>query len=388
MKKQSMVFPLLIFGLLLGLGAGILCSGDREFSENENRYLNVRPQITVQGMLDGKNQEQINDFLSDQFPGRDFFMSFATAIKRCVGYEDIGGVYLGKDHFYFEKVGPEDVRMQSLERNLASVKRFLQRKDLSAKVLLVPSPGTVMKDWLPQGAKLYPADDCYERAKELLGADCLIDLRRIYADALEDSAAGGTRRDLYYHTDHHWTTYGAWLAYEEYCRQKGWEAQSYEDLQPETVTDAFYGTLYSKVMDGTARPDEIELLRNVPEVTVELPMSSSDGDGLRQMYCMDRLEVKDKYAVFFGGNEPLMIVRNVKPCNEGRTLLLVKDSFANCMIPELMWKYDTVVVLDLRYYNGDTDTLCEEYSFTDFLLLYEMSNFINDKNLFKLGGQL
>ena len=99
---------------------------------------------------------------------------------------------------------------------------------------------------------------------------------------------------------------------------------------------------------------------------------------------MDR---KDKYAYFFGGNYGEVHIEHTEKNGKGN-LLIIKDSFANAFVPFLIEDYDNLYMIDLRYYSGDMTSYIEENQITDVLVLYNVANFISDKNIYKLSRGL
>ena len=159
------------------------------------------------------------------------------------------------------------------------------------------------------------------------------------------------------------------------------------------MREDFFGTLYSKVagLPG-ARADELELPQALPEHLVidadGAPADALGVDGKKTMpkltgiYDLTKLEMKDKYAVYFGGNYGKITIKN--PQAEGKgTLLIIKDSYANSMVPYFLDNYEQITMIDLRYYNESVPELAAE-GWDEVLVCYEMSNFIKDRNLFKL----
>ncbi|GJM80533.1 hypothetical protein HMSSN139_30290 [Paenibacillus sp. HMSSN-139] len=144
-------------------------------------------------------------------------------------------------------------------------------------------------------------------------------------------ALSANRREyLYYKTDHHWTTLGAYYAYRELCKQMGIVPQAKNEFELRQVTDQFYGSLYSTSGFRHLRPDQIELWlpKDEERVSVEYSGEQQPADSL---YAMENLNGKDKYAVFLNGN-PAQVKITSDQAN-GRRLLIVKDSYANSLIP-------------------------------------------------------
>lgn len=375
MKKVSIFFVLAVTLALLAAGIDVVVRGDREFSENENRYLTQFPTITWSGILSGEVQEDITDAFNDQFMNRDFWTGMTTRVEKLLGYQDIGGVYLGQDHYYFEKIMNQDISQTNYFQNLRFVDYLAaQAEDAQVTALLVPSPGIILEDKLPEHAALYDSDKMFQEAFDFFqgknGKVTLLDLRPVLGEVAED-------KQIYYRTDHHWTLQGAYTGYEEYVRNMGREPYSYESFDVQAVSDSFYGTLYSKVLDSQAVADELDAPRRLPQVTVDC-----DGQERTSIYEEAKKEEKDKYAYFFGGNYGEVRIQN--RAAEEKRLLVVKDSFANSMIPFLLQDYSEICMLDLRYYKTSVRELVEEYQPDEVLVLYEMSNFATDENLNRL----
>ncbi len=368
MKKLRIGFALLFFLALAGCAVWMFATPDRAFSENENRYLTGRPELTAQSVLDGKFQDKLSDFLSDQFPQRDFWTATGALTKKLSGRKDIGGVYLGKEHYFFEKFTDDSYSADRFQAQLDLLAQFAREQEIPVRVLFAPTPGKILPDLLPEHAVLYDMDRVFAAVEAALPQCQVIDLRQ---------ALSGQTRQVYYRTDHHWTTYGAYLGYRSYCEAAGLEARSYESFRVQQLTDSFYGTLYSKTLDGSALPDAIEVPQNLPEVTV-----TEDGVQSASVYDLEKLETKDKYAVFFGGNPGQTVIDT--GAGNGKRLLVVKDSFANSLVPFLLEDYEQIIMVDLRYFGGSVKGLIQEYGITDALILYEMSNFLSDANTYKL----
>ena len=101
------------------------------------------------------------------------------------------------------------------------------------------------------------------------------------------------------------------------------------------------------------------------------------------LYDMSAAGEKDKYKVFLGGNYGETTITG--GCNNGKTLLIIKDSFANSLVPFLTADYENIIMLDLRYYMGSAQQLAAERNVDEILFVCEMSSFANDKNMVKLG---
>ena len=366
MKRRELPPLIAITVILLGLSLASLLLPDRTFSANENRYLQQVPRLTADRVLSGRFSEEAEKYESDQMAFRDFWMGTASWLQRLAGKDDIGGVYLGRDGYLFAKLTEDDFDQSRYEKNLQAVASFFTvHGDLDCRILLAPSPAYVLPELLPANAPMYDAALRHEQLAETVGEDRVIDVRRALT----------TVPQPYYRTDHHWTTEGAYAAYGVWCEATGREARSWT---PSTATADFRGTLYSKVLLPDAAYDVISMDRDVTVRSVDC-----DGTVTDSLYDMTKLMEKDQYTLFQGGNWAKVTIET--GVENGRHLLLVKDSFANCFVPFLTEDYETITMLDLRYFNDPVEELMAEQGTTDVLILYELSNFAADSNLFKLN---
>ena len=248
------------------------------------------------------------------------------------------------------------------------MEKYAETYGVVAYVMLVPSSGSVLEEYMPDGARGYDYESHLPKSD-------IANIVNIY-DTMSDAA---DKEQVYYRTDHHWTGRGAYEASVIYKEAEGLEVKDYEYYEPYTATDEFYGTLYSKVLDSASVADTMELPMNIPEVSVEI---SGRDNTLSGIYDNDKLKVKDKYAVFFGGNFGEVVISTGK--GTGKNLLVVKDSFANSFVPYLLEDYDNIVMVDLRFFSGSVSEVAEEYNAGNMLVLYEMSNFSHDMNFYKI----
>lgn len=365
MKK---IFIYIFTAFLIAGGISIFAGTDKAFSENENRYLTKLSDVISADILSGEFQQQFMSYTSDQMPERDNLVAFATAIKKASGRKDIGGVYLGREGFYFNKKLDKDINFKRYERNLKKIERVAaEYKDVKVTAMLVPESGSIYCSKLPVNAEIYNDDAMYDKARGILTKCRLIDLRSRFR---EESS-----KILYYRTDHHWTLDGAYIGYEAFAGKKC----SYET---EKICDDFLGTLYSKVLDKSAEKKVSEggSLDTViiPAIEKEVQVMA-DGQDI-DMFDMSALREKDRYKVFFGGNYGMV---DIKSGSNDRKLVVIKDSFANCFVPLLTDDYGEIIMIDMRYFSGSIDMLAGDAD--EILVLYELSNFAGDSNIAKLG---
>lgn len=366
MNRLKLTGSVIILATMLIIGLIIIIMPSAAYSENENRVLAETPHISLTEILSGSFQKKLDRFLSDQFPGRDKLMQLGTKIKLMIGRRDIEGTYIGKDNYYFEKITDADIDERSFKRNLDRVESLARDyDDIEFSAMLVPSSGVILSDKLPDNAGIYNAEKLYQIAGQAFANVELTDP----TEALK--LAQGEY--IYYKTDHHWTTYGAYVGYKAMMGEAA--SYKYNEQTIKVVSESFLGTLYSRVLDVRAVPDAVSLAAVSDGIAVTV-----DGEA-GSIYDMQALDEKDKYKVFFGGNYGMT---EISGCQGEGTLLVIKDSFANCMVPFLTTDYDRIIMIDLRYYAGSVSDLLNSGYVDDVLVLYELSNFANDTNLSKL----
>ena len=177
---------------------------------------------------------------------------------------------------------------------------------------------------------------------------------------------------MFYKTDHHWTTYGAYFAYENYCKALNLVPYKMDEYNIKVVSDSFYGTVFSKVNDMSVKPDEIVCFEKDRNLNIMYQGGMSDS-----LYNESYLEQKDKYSFFLNNINDKIIIEN-KDINNSKVLLVAKDSYANCFIPFLTDYYEKIIVLDTRYYMYGVSGLIEKENVTDILLLFNMNTIDTD----------
>ena len=372
MRKIKLSFIILLFVSLLIPGVILIVKKDRTFSELENRNLAVRPEFNIAEILSGKTESDLTEFVTDQFPLRDFLMRTSTEYKKALLMKDVGGVYFGKNGFILDKLYDGKADFEGYKKNLDKLAEFMEDySELNPTFILVPSPSSILSDYLPKFAENYDDYKFYNEAEKVIG-DNFLNIRRVYSDEYDEETREGRVDSIYFKTDHHYTTYGAYIAYREYCTYKGVTPKSLEDFKLSTLPEKFYGTMYSKAADFRTKPDTIAI-PSIDEDNIEV------SGGTDKIYDYEALTRKDKYTIYFGGNYGVVEIKTA--VNNGKRLLVIKDSYANSLIPYLTAEYEYIVMVDPRFYTGSIGQVIENGRVNEILVFYEMSNFINDSEM-------
>lgn len=388
MKKVRIIIIIVFIGFFVLISGTSLIIKDREFSPNENRYLAETPELSWDNILSGKFQDGLEDYLRDQVCFRDGWITVKTGIQKACGDTDIGGAYVGKDGYDFEKITPEDVDEKQVDRNIKAVEDYfmtasetIDKQKLS--FLLVPTSGLVMQEKLPKNARLFDQAKYIDQVQKAMKDYNFVDVRDTLMDHNDEY--------IYYKTDHHWTSAGACLAYDVWSERTGGEAETEDGLVKNVVSDKFRGSLYSKILDADSAYDEIwtyGLQKDDAFGSKDCTVTIDEKQQLDSIYDDEKLQKKDKYAYFLSGNYGQVHIQNQKVASKakGKNILIIKDSFANSFVPFVTQDYENIYMVDLRYYNGDMKSYLQEHNITDVLVLYNISNFISDRNLHKLTG--
>lgn len=364
--QQGIRLSFMLLSVVLFFGIVNLFARDLEFSDAENRALAQKPKLTWDSITDGSYFEGIDDYLADQFVGRDAWISLRLGYTQLMGAKESNGVLLCDDDYLMEKpVAPNE---ESVAKNLAAMTDFAARHaDLNICVSIAPTAACVLEDKLPSNVPIRDQQaDIAALQKKLTGVT-FIDVMK----ALKEHAD----EEIYYRTDHHWTSLGAYYAFLDMADELNIEPITEYDIY--TVSNTFEGTLASKSGSHDVT-DTVQVY--APKPTVDYSVNYTHTDTVStSLYSRAALDTKDHYTVFFGGNYPRIDVSTT--ADTGRTLLLFKDSYANCMVQFLTPYFDKIIMIDSRYYSENAESLITSEGVTDVLFLYNVNTFHEDSTL-------
>lgn len=375
-RRQSYVTLFVFCLLIFGFTAATSIKSPTKYSETENRILTQMPEVNLEAISRGEFETDYEEYLTDQFVFRDQWIGLKTAVERLLLKQESKDIYFAKDGYLIEK-HTGSFSTQLAQRNIAALTTFVRQygAQLGAghiSVLIAPNAVDMLQDKLPPFAAPGDGNNYLEQIKASLPEDTWLDSASVLREH--------TQEEIYYRTDHHWKTLGAFYVYQAWASEQGYHVPELADYKIKVVTDSFEGTIQSQLGIQTAG-DTIELFfpDNAPTYTA---YRESTGATEYSIYNYDALETKDKYAVFFGGNESFLKIRT--DAENGRRILVIKDSYANCFIPFMLREFQQVDVLDLRYTNQKLSELVPTGEYTDILLLYNVSGFAEDLSISKL----
>lgn len=373
MKKYNKIFITASALLLAFLSLATYLSPDIRFSENENRYLAEKPVLSIESVLNGHFEKQAENYLSDHIFGRESFVTAKSITETAFGIRDINDTYLCRDGRLVQRITEREFDWTKYENNLRQVKelqQILNSKGIGVSLMPVPTAQYIYHNRLPAHALRFDEDKAFSMAETALKGN-LIDLRWIL-----EHYAKKESRNVFFSTDHHWTGFGAFLAYKQYLSLLGYDISKLT-YTPQTLSDDFKGTLYSKVLLPQMESDVIECPSGTEKINYTVTIR---GKKYNSLFQKDYLKKKDQYAVYFGGNFDVVDIKvKQTSANSGKEkLLIVKDSFANSFVPYLLENFSQITMIDPRYYRDNITTLAESYD--RVLILYNIAG-LAEENL-------
>ncbi len=381
--------------LCVGFVVGLLWFLRPTVSETEKRELTKFPELTVDGFLSGKFTDGVSLWYSDTYPGREGLIGAYHGIQSLYGIrgeqfqigtgetvpdetmgdapaetdapadrptsggeigEQVGGYYLSGDTAY-ELYAFNDA---GARRYAALVNKAAETLAGKAKVydLIVPLHYSIAL-----GGDVQDSMGLTDAGKSIKyiysGISDDVGKVDVYGALLSEHEKNPDAY-LYFRTDHHWTATGAYTAYEAFCRTAGITPTPLSSYQKLTF-EGFLGTLYSKTQEPLAlknHPDTVEAY--VPMGTNSM-VTHTERDGVIDWYSIVNKRTDEwyqaaasKYNCFIAGDHPLIEIhnKNIAADRKGTSVLLIKESFGNAFAPFLVDSYESVYIIDYRYYDG------------------------------------
>ncbi len=359
--KQVILSGLFCLLLLAGTVAHLLLP-DKYFSQQEKRTLAQCPDISWASFSSGKFGTELETYLADQFPLRDGWVTVKTLVDLLSGKRESGGVYFAGNDYLIEVHSEFD--QEQLTQNLEALKalqELLDRDGVTMRVMLVPTAGWILSKKLPAFAPNADQQAVMDQASQI--GLRLTDVTPALREHMDEY--------VFYKTDHHWTSLGAYYAWAAWMEARGITPPPLSDWTKEVLTDQFRGTTYAKVNAPFAPYDTIDGYYRRITRHVSYNGGSSVTDSIFERRY---LEGADQYAVFFNSNQADTVVEGD---GEGR-LLILKDSYANCFAQFCVDDFAQTHLIDLRFFRGSVQKYIQEHDITEVLVLYNVPNFAAD----------
>lgn len=399
----------LFFGLIFLLMACDLVTPDQKRSWRENRNLAQKPSCSVQQILNGTWMQSYTDYCKDQFFLRDgWIRAYSAAESLLFQKKEVGNMIAGDGAVLFPKVfALKDTQKKQLQKNQEALIRFAEKNQDRVTVMLVPSAAAVFPERLPVQAPLYDENAIRENVQNEIEREVQKEVqekkqkkvqeeiqekeqKKVQEGAEEEASEHISILDVketlhtqpleevYYKTDHHWTTEGAYLAYKQFCTEKGKIPFAKEDHIKKTA-GGFFGTSDASFCQWNRKPDEIVWYE--PDHKMTRYRITGDGEAVEEetagMYQKEKLSGRDKYGMFLYGNGGYNVIEG----DGSGSILVIKDSYANCFVPFLTADYEKIGVMDLRNYTGSPAERIQEDGYDEILILYSFSSFYSDSSI-------
>lgn len=362
--------------LIFGFTVATLVKPDSEYSETENRTLAQMPEVTVASVLDGTFESDYETYLTDQFVGRDGWIGMKTAVERAMLKKESKDIYFAEDNYLIEK-HTGSFTSDTAELNLRVIGQFAQQYQEifgteHMTFMVVPNAVAILKDKLPAFASPYDEEEYLQQIADVLPEGTWFDAGEVLREHSSE--------EIYYRTDHHWTTKAAFYVYQAWASSQGFTVPAEEDYIIEQVTTEFEGTIQSKLGIDTQK-DTIEVYKDAEDLFYTVQKNGAS-EVEYSLYDYSALDTKSKYDIFFGGNQARVTLKT--KADNGRKLLVIKDSYAHCFVPFLLEDFEEIEMIDIRYYNQKLSELAAEGGYTDLLFLYNASGFAEDTSISRL----
>ena len=374
MRKSNILFSIAFLGIIFGFFFVDIFTPDLKFSYSENRTLQQKPELSWNTIKDGSFMEDMEVYVNDQIKFRDEFVKISTYFKLALGQNEINDVYICDDYL-IEKFTDNLIDDKLLNQNIGFVNTFLSNHS-NAYIGIVPTATEILGNKL---SKYTTNVNQLELINKIYGSNQSID---IYSELLKHN-----QEDIYYRTDHHWTSLGAYYGYVSICKELGITPMELSEFDISIIDDKFSGTIQSKVnldfgYDVLYKYTPNSFSPTYTRVVDEMYQNSSDS-----LYDESKLSSKEKYAVYIGGNSSIVRIITENGKEDRGRLLLVKDSYSHSLVPFLTNHYSEIVLLDLRYFMAGTEFFLnsEKEDFDNIILLFNLKNFIDDRNLIRLN---
>ncbi|MCD8016735.1 MAG: hypothetical protein LUE97_02810 [Oscillospiraceae bacterium] len=371
MSRTSQIMQTVIFAAFIGAGLLLfLLLPKRDFSQQENRYLASAPSFSFEALASGEFTQDFEEYVTDQFPLRDGWITAKAASELAAGKGQNNGIFLcGGDTLIEPFTAPESAKLDSA---VSAVNALCGNIDVPVFLALVPTAAEIWADALPYGAANDSQSEIIAGIYSAVSADTVDICSALAAHADED---------IFYRTDHHWTTLGAYYAYAEICAAMGLEPTPLSDYTPRTVTEEFCGTSCSASGFTWVEPDSITVYAEQGGAVITNYSGGEAAAGT--LYDESYLTVKDKYSYFYGGNTPLLTIET--EVRDAPSILIIRDSYMDSLSPFMLDNFSEIHIVDLRYYRLSIAEYIEGNDIDSVLVCYSLANFCTDTNLFLMG---
>lgn len=336
---------------------------DKTFSEQENRMLAKLPEFSMEKLVSGEYSSELDTYINDHFIFRDEWLKVNSQFELLLQKTEINDIYIGADGYLFEKFESNEKNLQIAEKQIDS---FANKIDIPVRFILVPNSIYINQEKLPSNVYVENQEQIINNMYENMEYAETIDVTDVLKENKDDY--------IFFKTDHHTTSDGAYLIYKKYCEEAGIDAINKDHMIREVVATDFLGTFDSKSQILNQEKDSIVVYKN--DINTNLVSVQYDTITTNSIFNEEYLVKKDKYSYFLNGNNAKVVVKtNVQ---NGKKLLVIKDSYSHIMAQFLVQNYEEIHFIDPRYNRSSMSNYVKDNNITECLFLYNVSNLVND----------
>lgn len=366
-KKYPISFS--IISLILLISIIDILNKDIEFSILENRSLAQKPEFYYNDFKEGRYFKNYERYINDQFLLRNSWINIKSFVEFSLGKKENNAIIYGGKDFLFDKF--ENIDERNLNKNLTTIKDFISVNNSDFNIMIIPESFSIYPELLPYGLNLANEVQYINNINTEFNK-----FNNVKVINIIDTLINNKESYIYYKTDHHWTSLGAYLAYKEFANENNILPIDITELNENRVDD-FLGTYFSKSKNFNVKEDYI-LYYDINNVKVSI--DGVEVDGLNDN---SKWSSSDKYSAFLRGNNGLTIIKN-NSLKDNSKILVIKDSFANSFIQYLSNNYNEVYVVDLRSFIGSFNEFYSNNDFKTVLIMYSFKNLVNDVNISRI----
>ena len=347
------------------------------FSEEENRMLATIPRFSFESFVNGNYLNGVNDYINDHFAFRNFYLKLNSWWEvQIMGKKENNGVYIGEDGYLFEKVNFNENEQKNVNKNIHTISDFsakMEKINVPTYFMLIPNSIYINSDKLPNNVETLDQEkiinEVYNKTENTININVVKSLK-----------TENENKQLYFKTDHHINSDGAYVAYTEFCKTANLPIINLNEFEKVILSDDFLGTFDSKAQLLNQESDTLFVYENT--INTNIKEAIYDKEVTNSIFNEDYLRGKDKYSYFLNGNNSRAIIKTNN--TNDKKLLVIKDSYAHIISQFLCQSYSEVHFLDPRYTNFNYEEYVKKNGITDVLFLYNVSTFMQDTNVSKI----
>ena len=372
------ILAILFAVVLVSLAVITAFSKKASFSEEENRNLSTFPSFSLSAINDKSFMNGFDSYISDHFFGRNFWVNLKSSLELLTLKKENNSILLTSKNSLVEDLKKPDERRVNM--NISGIEGFAKNNpDAKVFVAIAPTALDIYSDTLPYGKSTWSQKAAIDNFYSSIS-------KSAYGIDIYTSLYSNRDQYIYYNTDHHWTTLGAYYAYTQIATALDFKPYEKSPFDVEHASYDFYGTYSSKSkIPVTADTIDIYSLASSDlKVTEVIVNDGKEEKSYDSIYFREWLNKKDKYSVFLGQVQPEITVKtNVQ---NDKKLLIFKDSYAHSLLPFLALHYSEIKLIDLRYTNKDYRDLANVSDYNDVLMLYNIDSVVHSYEIATLGN--